>query len=346
MPASVSAPMRAVVLPTAGASLQLCQRPVPALCQPHQVRVRVKAASVNPVDLKLAQRGPYHQPECPAVLGLDGAGVVDAVGAGVRHLSPGDAVMFCQGGLGGGLGTYAEFTVVDERYLAPKPANLSFEQAAAVPLVLISAWEALYDRAQIAAGQRVLIQGGVGGVGHMAIQLAQRRGARVSTTVSSEAKANLAGRLGADHCIYYRRMTVTEGVAAWLGAPGNGQGNGPGVDVVCDLVGEPALSESFGLVRPYGQVVTLHGPTTATDWATARARNLQVSFVHTLTPQLTPLPQALAHQADILRRGSQWLDTGQLTVRVDRVFPLAEAAAAHQYLATASVAGKVVLSVG
>jgi len=106
MSAPVSAPMRAVVLPAAGAPLQLCQRPVPTLCQPHQVRVRVKAASVNPVDLKLAQRGAYRQPEGPAVLGLDGAGVVDAVGPGVRHLSPGDAVMFCQGGLGGGLGSY------------------------------------------------------------------------------------------------------------------------------------------------------------------------------------------------------------------------------------------------
>lgn len=327
--------MRAVVITSAGADLQLQDVPQPEILQPTELRVRVRAASVNPVDLKIHQRGSYLEPDRPAVLGLDGAGVVESVGPGVRHFSPGDEVYFCHGGLGGMTGTYADYLVLDERFAAPKPNSLSFTEAAAAPLVLITAWEALYDRARLAAGQRVLIHGGAGGVGHVAIQLAQLKGAQVCTTISSEAKANLAGLLGADHCIYYNRMAMVAGVNHWTGDQG--------VDVAFDTVGEPVLSETFPAVRFYGDVVTLHSATADTDWAVARTRNLRVGFTLTLTPKLQQHPEGLVSQARILYQCAQWIEAGKINLAVDRVFPLEQVAAAHRYLASGSVLGKVVL---
>ncbi len=124
----------------------------------------------------------------PAILGCDGAGVVEVVGQAVRRFRPGDEVYFCNGGIGGHPGNYAEWAIVDEAFAARKPNSLSFAEAAAAPLVLITAWEALYDRAQLQAGQRALIHAGVGGVGHVAVQLAKLQGATVCTTVSTPEK--------------------------------------------------------------------------------------------------------------------------------------------------------------
>ncbi|MBD0335648.1 MAG: alcohol dehydrogenase catalytic domain-containing protein, partial [Cyanobacteria bacterium Co-bin13] len=146
--------MQAVVMTAAGAAdvLQVQQLPQPQIQQPRDLLVRLKAASVNPVDTKIRQRGPYFSDSLPTILGLDGAGVVEAVGSEVRHFSVGDEVYFCNGGLGDRIGTYAEYTLVDERFVALKPRSLSFTEAAAVPLVLITAWEALYDRVRLAMG--------------------------------------------------------------------------------------------------------------------------------------------------------------------------------------------------
>ncbi len=136
-----------------------------------ELLVRLVAAGLNPIDTKLRQRGSFYPEQMPAILGCDGAGVVEAVGAGVQRFRPGDAVYFCYGGLGGHQGNYAEYTVVDERFVAPKPASISFAEAAAAPLVLITAWEALYERGRLEPKENVLIHAGAGGVGHVAIQL-------------------------------------------------------------------------------------------------------------------------------------------------------------------------------
>ena len=327
--------MRAVVMTSAGAALRVQDLPKPSIHQPTDLLVRVMAAGINPVDTKIHQRGPYRDKGAPMVLGLDGAGIIEAVGSAVRHFSPGDEVYFCHGGLGGLTGTYSEYIVIDESLAAAKPACLSFGEAAAAPLALITAWEALFDRARLTPGQKVLIHGGTGGVGHIAIQMAKLKDALVCTTISSEAKAHQAGMLGADHCIYYPRMNFVDGVNHWT--------QGLGVDLAFDTVGEPTLSQTFGAVRQYGDVVTLHSATAESDWATARQRNLRISFELTLTPRLQHQHEGLVYQARILKQCAKWLDTGKVKVLLNRTFPLEAVAEAYTYLHTHPV-GKVVLT--
>ena len=186
----------------------LAEIPLPAL-KPGHVLVRVAATSVNPIDIKIRKMRPVFAPALPAILGMDVAGTVESVGQGVTDFKPGDEVFGCAGGLTDMPGALAQFTLADARLLALKPANLTMVEAAALPLVGITAWDALFDRARIQAGQSALIHAGTGGVGHVAVQLAKSRGARVATTVSSAGKAELAKSLGADEIINYREALNT-----------------------------------------------------------------------------------------------------------------------------------------
>jgi NADPH2:quinone reductase len=309
--------------------------PLPTIQRDTEMRIQLKAAGVNPIDTKIRGRGSFVPGAEFTVLGCDGAGVVEAVGSGVRKFSVGDEVFFCSGGLGGDRGNYAEYVIVDEPNVIPKPARISFVEAAAAPLVCITAWEALYDRARLVAHQRVLIHAGAGGVGHVAIQLAKRREARVATTISSEEKARFATHFGADHCIYYNRMNFVDAVMAWT--------DGKGVDMAFDTVGKSVLSDSFKAVQYGGDVVTLLAPDPETNWKTARDRNLRVSFELMLTPQLQSLADARRHQAKILASCAKWLEAGQLHIHVDKTFPLSQAAAAHHWIEHTEGLGKVVL---
>jgi NADPH2:quinone reductase len=329
--------MHAVVMTDVGSPAVLTWQsvPTPQIQQPGEVLVRLRAAGVNPIDTKLRQRGTFYPDQMPAILGCDGAGVVEAVGAAVSRFQPGDAVYFFQGGLGATPGTYAEYAVVDERFLAAKPERLSFVEAAAAPLVLITAWEALYDRGRLEAGQTVLIQAGAGGVGHVAIQLAKLRQAQICTTVSSPAKAEFVQSLGADRAIAYQQEDVLQAVREWT--------EGQGVHLAFDTVGGPVLSATFAAVRPYGDVVTLLAPDPATAWKLARDRNLRLSFELMLTPQLENWVQARQHQTHILENCRHWIDQGLLDIHVADTFPLAEAAAAHRRLEQGGLTGKLVL---
>lgn len=309
--------------------------PMPSIRQPTEMRIRLKAAGVNPIDTKIRGRGAFVPNAEFTVLGCDGAGIVESVGADVRQFSPGDEVFFCSGGLGGDRGNYAEFAIVDEHDVIHKPGRLSFAEAAAAPLVLLTAWEALYDRARLAAQQRVLIHAGAGGVGHVAIQLAKLRHTQVATTISSEEKARFATHLGADHCIYYNHIHFIDAIMAWT--------DGRGVDIAFDTVGGSVLSDSFKATHYGGDVVTLLAPADNTNWKAARDRNLRVSFELMLTPQLQQLPDARSHQAKILASCAKWLEAGQLYIHVDQTFPLSEATAAHRWIETGSGMGKVVL---
>jgi NADPH2:quinone reductase len=200
--------------------LQLGQVPDPVIQQPSEMLVRLKAAGINPIDTKLRNRGTFFPDRMPAILGCDGAGIIEAIGSGVTRFQVGDEVYFCNGGLGGHPGNYAEWTIVDERFAARKPKSLNFIEAAAAPLVLITAWEALYDRARLQAGQKALIHGGAGGVGHVAIQLAHLQGAQVATTVSTPEKADFVRSLGANFPILYKQTDFVKAVLDWT----NGQG--------------------------------------------------------------------------------------------------------------------------
>lgn len=317
-------------------TLVLVDLPQPQIRHDHELLVRLVAAGVNPIDTKIRARGSLIPDTLTAVLGCDGAGVIEAVGAGVTRFKPGDAVWFCHGGLGGPDGNYAEKIIVEETVAQPKPASLSFVEAAAAPLVLITAWEALYDRAAVREGQQVLIHAGAGGVGHVAIQLARLAGARVATTVSGPEKADFARDLGAEYVIDYRKESLVDAVADWTG--------GLGVDVAFDTVGPEVFRETLRVMAVYGDLVTILDPGTNLDLAEARSRNLRISLELMLTPQLKGLSEAMAHQGEILRQCATMFDAGKLRVAVAETFPLEQAAAAHRRLESGGFMGKLVLT--
>jgi NADPH2:quinone reductase len=297
--------------------------------------VRLKAAGINPIDTKLRKRGTFYPDRMPAVLGCDGAGIVEEVGAAVQRFRPGDEVYFCNGGLGGHPGNYAEWTTIDESFASRKPSSLSFAEAAAAPLVLITAWEALYDRARLQAGQRALIHAGAGGVGHVAIQLAKLQGATVCTTVSTPEKADLVRKLGTDQVIFYKQTDFVQATLEWTG--------GQGVDVAFDTIGGDLLSQSFAATQIYGDIVTILEPDPSTNWKVARNRNQRVSFELMLTPMVQGLVEEQKAQAKILEQCARLIDQGQLTIHVGETFPLEQAAEAHRSLESGSATGKLVL---
>ena len=330
--------MKAIVFETPGSPsvLKLQDIPAPTIQTETEVLVRLRAAGINPIDTKLRSRGTFYPEKTPHVLGCDGAGVVEAVGAGVQSFQVGDEVFFCNGGLGGSRGTYAEFAVVDQRFLAIKPAALSFAEAAAAPLVLITAWESLYDRGRLQAGQTVLIQAGAGGVGHVAVQLAKLQGAEVCTTVSSEEKANFVKQLGADSVILYKNTDVVDEVLTWT--------QGQGVDLAFDTVGGETFYQTIPAVKIYGDLVTILEPDPALgNLKTARMRNLRISLELMLTPMLQSSVEEQEQQAHILQQCARLCDRNLLKIHVSQTFPLEQAQAAHELLETGSVTGKLVL---
>nr|WP_165915999.1 zinc-dependent alcohol dehydrogenase family protein [Aminobacter aminovorans] len=243
---------------------------------PGEVLVRLQAASVNPVDVRIL-RGLPIGPVLPAVLGADLAGTVEAIGEGVSDLAPGDLVYGCAGGVKGLGGTFADYIAADARLLAPKPRNLSMLEAAALPLVSITAWNCM-TRAAVGASDHVLVHGGCGGVGHIAIQLAKARGARVAATVSSMEKAALARELGADDTILYLRETVSDYVGRLTG--------GHGFDVVIDTVGGECLDRSLQAAAPHGRVVATAARSTH-DLSPMHAKALSLHVVFMLIPLLS-----------------------------------------------------------
>ncbi len=317
--------------------LQLQEVPEPQIQKDTEILVRLQAAGVNPIDTKLRKRGTFYPDQMPAILGCDGAGIVEAVGANVERFRVGDEVYFCAGGLGeSGTGNYAQLTVVDERMVAPKPTSLSFAEAAAAPLVLITAWESLYDRGRLEAGQKVLIHAGAGGVGHVAIQLAKLKGADVCTTVGSQDKARLVRQFGADHPILYKQTDFAQAALDWTG--------GEGVDLAFDTVGGKTFFDTVPAVRVYGDLVTILEPDPAQgNLKTARSQNLRISLELMLTPQFKGLVAAQQHQAEILQQCATWMDEGKLKIHLSETYPLKDAAAAHKAIETGSTTGKISL---
>lgn len=336
--------MRAVVMTEPGSPdvLQLQEMEKPVIARPDQLLVNVLAAGVNPIDTKLRGRGLYFPEGAPAILGCDGAGIVEAVGSEVTRFRPGDQVYYCYGGLGQrsgstSLGNYGEYTLVAEDYAALKPVGFGFDQAAAAPLVLITAWESLFDRARIHSGQRVFIHAGAGGVGHVAIQLAKIAGCRVATTVSSDAKADFVRELGADLVINYKNEDVAEALLKWT--------DGEGVDVAFDTVGGDGFSQLVPAMAHYGNLVTLLQLPDDVDWKGLRLKNVSVTQELMLTPMVYGLRDAARHQGDILEQCAQLVDENRLTLFVSEVLPLSEAAKAHAMIEAGGTTGKIVLDI-
>ena len=307
----------------------------PGIQTPTQVKVAIHCAGVNPIDTKIRSRGVFFPDALPAVLGCDGAGLVVEVGAHVTQFKPGDRVWFCHGGLGREPGNYAQYTVIEQDELSAMPERVDFATAAAAPLVVITAWEAMFDRVRLAPGQTILIHAGAGGVGHVAIQLALQHGARVATTVSSLDKAEYVTALGVEKVIHYRDSDLIEEIYDWT--------DGKGVQVVFDTVGGKVLSDCFAYSAEYGHVVTLLEPQADVDWKSMRSKNLSLSFELMLSPMLRRLPDARRHQIEILDSVARMIDDGKLAVRVEQRLPLQEAAVAHTLIETGHSVGKLVL---
>ncbi len=329
--------MKAVQMATIGGPdvLVYGDVPEPDLCTATQIKVRLAAAGVNPIDTKIRQRGLFYGAMPPAILGCDGAGTVVEIGAEVRRFAVGDRVWFCHGGLGREPGNYAELRVLEESQAEFAPTQVEAIHAAAGPLALITAWEALYDRGHLQEGQTVLVHAGAGGVGHLAIQLARLRGARVIATASTHDKAELARSLGADATIDYRTEDLVAAVNDWT--------QGRGVDLALDTVGGAVFRASIPAVAHYGTLVTLLDPGPDLDLGEARMRNLSLAFTLMLTPMLRDLPGPRQHQGEILRVCADWMDKGELRVVVGDSLPLAQAAEAHRRIGAGHTSGKIVL---
>ncbi|MDX2255694.1 MAG: zinc-dependent alcohol dehydrogenase family protein [Pseudanabaenaceae cyanobacterium bins.39] len=333
--------MKAILMTAAGEPhlLQVANVPNPVISKPTELLVRLKAAGINPIDTKLRSRGTFYPDRLPTILGCDGAGIVEAVGNDVTRFKVGDAIYFCNGGLGAHQGNYAEFTTIDEKFAAHKPQSLSFEEAAAAPLVLLTAWEALYDRGRLEMmpDAQVLIHAGAGGVGHVAIQLAKLQDARVCTTVSSEEKARFVRGLGADLAIAYKQTDFVQAAIDWT--------NGNGVNLAFDTVGGKLIEQTFPAVQVYGDLITILEPPADISWKVARTRNLRFSFELMLTPMLLGNLDLQMHQAEILQKCAKLIDAGKLKIHVKEVFKLDQAAQAHQLLEAGSMTGKIVLAI-
>lgn len=307
-------------------------RPSPG---PGEVLVRIHASGVNPLDSKIrAGEAPHARHPLPAILGMDLAGVVESLGQGVTNFEVGDQVCGLTGGVGGLQGSLADYAAVDAHLLAHKPARLSMRDAAALPLVIITAWEGLVDRAKVQPGQKVLIQGGAGGVGHVAVQIARALGADVFATARPE-HAAIIRDFGATP-IDYLTQTPQDYVAACTG--------GSGFDVIYDTVGGPTLDACFSAVRTHGgHVVSCLG------WGVHKLAPLSFraatySGVFALLPMLSGTGRA--HHGGILRQAASMIDAGRLTPLMDpRRFGFDEALAAHEEVALGRMTGRVVVDV-
>lgn len=328
--------MKAMVIEAFGGPEQFVERslPVPAM-KPGHVLIEVHATSLNAVDLLIRHMGPpFLAPPLPAVLHSDVAGVVVKVAPDVKAFREGDQVYGCAGGLLGLGGALAEYMLADAALLARKPESLSMEEAAALPLVTLTAWEALRERTVAGPGRQVLVHGGAGGVGHIGIQLARHAGAEVFATVSSCEKGAIARRLGAVEAIDYRHVPVAHYVAEHT--------RGQGFDIVFDTVGNENLAASFDAARLNGEIVT----TVALgqhDLTAAHLRGLSVHVVFMLIPLLHGRDRA--HHGRVLGEAARLVDAGALRPVVDpNRFSFQQVADAHRLMESGRHVGKIVLT--
>jgi NADPH:quinone reductase len=329
----MTATMRAAILDGAKQPFRLASsaRPEPGT---GEVLVKIAASGVNPLDTKIRAGAAAHaRHPFPAILGIDLAGTVAAVGADVTSFREGDEVYGMTGGVGGVQGSLAGYAAVDAALLAHKPEALSMREAAALPLIFITAWEGLVDRARVHAGQNVLIHGGAGGVGHVAVQLARARGANVFATGSAKS-LDYIKQLGATP-IDYDTTTVEQYVADLT--------SGKGFDIVYDNVGGATLDASFNAITRFGHVVSALG------WGTHALAPLSFrggsySGVFTLLPLLTG--EGRAHHGEIMREATRLAEAGQLRPRLDpRRFNLSNVADAHAAIEGRTAQGKIVVDI-
>jgi NADPH:quinone reductase-like Zn-dependent oxidoreductase len=280
-----------------------------------EVLIRVHATSVNPFDaaVRAGYMAAYITITLPFILGTDVAGVVEEVGAGVSNLAPGDSVYTRAGIVRDG--AYAEYVVAPAADVVAKPRTLDYNHAAALPHVTLTAWQALFEAAQLSAGQTVLIHGAAGGVGHVAAQLAKSRGARVIGTTSKN--VDFLQALGVDQVIDYS-TTRFEDVAR-------------DVDVVLDTIGGETQARSWAVLKRGGMLVSTIQPPAE---ETAAAHGVRQHYVMSSPPA-----------GPVLAEVAALVDAGKLKPEVSLILPLAEARQAHELIAGGHTRGKIVLQV-
>lgn len=326
--------MKAMVLNSYGADskFEAAEVDTPEI-KPGHLLVKIAASSVNTVDTMIRNMGkdlPL-SPDTPAILGMDFAGTVEAIGEGVTGYSAGDEVYGCAGGLADLAGTLADYIVADANLVALKPKSLSMKEAAALPLVAITAYEGL-TRAGAQAGQKILVHGGSGGVGHVAVQLANHMGAEVFSTGGGDMQLALIEKLGAT-AINYKTESVEDYVAKHT--------DGAGFDVVYDSVGGANMLNSFEAAALNGHVITTVSMCEL-DLTTAHFKGLSIHVVFMLIPMLHNYKRE-AH-GEILKKLAEIADAGGLKpVLDDTSFSLDQAGEAHARLESKQAMGKVVV---
>ncbi len=325
--------MRAVHVESPGGPFRLVDLDRPT-AKAGQVMVRIEASGVNPLDLKIRSgAAPHARQPLPAVLGMDLAGTVAAVASDVETFLPGDPVYGMVGGVGGLQGTLAQFAAVDVGLLAKKPTALSMKEAASLPLVAITAWEGLVDLMHLQGDGTLLVHGGAGGVGHVAIQLARAFGARVYAT-GRPSQAGAIAALGATP-IDPEAVSVAEYVARHTG--------GKGFDFILDTIGDDALDAAFEAVAQGGHVVSALGRGRHV-LAPLSLKGATYSGLFTLHPLLSGTGRA--RHGQILGKIADLVDAGQLRPRVDpREYRLETVEDAHRSLAQREASGRIVVSI-
>ncbi|MEO0570580.1 MAG: zinc-dependent alcohol dehydrogenase family protein [Bacteroidota bacterium] len=327
--------MKAMIIPEYGeqAVFEIQEIPTPTP-KSGEVLIKIAASSVNTVDTMIRKMGkdlPL-SPDTPAILGMDFAGTIEAVAHDVSSFTVGDEVYGCVGGLSDLPGTLAEYVAADSRLIAKKPKNISMKEAAALPLVGITAYEGLI-RAGIRSGQKVLVHGGSGGVGHIALQLAKHFGAEVYSTGGGEKQIQLIEQLGATG-INYKTESVEEYVNRYT--------NGKGFDVVYDSVGGPNLINSFNAAALNGNVATTVS-LCELDLTTAHFKGLSLHVVFMLIPMLHDFKRE--EHGEILKKIAEIIEHGSLRPVLDeQSFSLKEAGKAYAHLESGRAIGKIVVT--
>jgi len=312
--------------------LQRQEMPLPKPKE-HDILIEVHAAALNPVDFKI-RRGAFREGrKLPFIPGYDVSGVVRELGARVENFKPGDAVYASPSLVRDGAN--AEFVCVDARTAALKPGSLDHVQAAALPLVTLTAWEGLVVRAQVQAGETVLVHAGAGGVGHVAIQLAKWRGARVLATASREESKALCQQLGADVIIDHAREDFVKTVADQTG--------GRGCPVILDAVGGSTFDRSLECVAVDGRIVTVVGAPSPEIPRKLFVKNATLHFQFMGAPTVYGVhPES---QGKMLQAAAKLVDEGKLKPHVSRILDLEELAEGHRLQESGHVTGKLALRI-
>jgi NADPH2:quinone reductase len=305
---------------------------------PGQVLIKVKASSINPIDYKIREGGIVDLvTEFPLVLQGDISGVIEQVGEDVKSFKVGDKVFGYIGGFLQYSGALAQYVVVNPLILTKMPDNIDFIQASAIPLVGLTAYQMVFEKVKIKPNQKVLVYGATGGMGHVVLQLAKICGAEVHAMVSSEDKAKLASKLGADYTIDYKKESIDQIIDKYT--------NGQGYDVVFDNVGGENLPNSFALARVNGSVVSTLARDKSIDISILHQRALSLHFVYMITPLIHNDQDGIDKLQEIMNQLAFWIRQSKLKPLINKIFDFDHVAQAHLYAQSGQGSGKTIVRI-